>query len=133
MDILIFPHHTMILIFLDQTVMCEDRMRTLPLGLLCQHSAVICTIQGSRFLFCFYFMYSAKKWFSTVCCRIRTILRPREAICCFSVEPGSFAFMLQPVCLCGPAEICREHEFGGRGPEQAVPSRENTLPALRPS
>lgn len=42
-------------------------------------------------------------------------------------------FMLQSFSLCGPAEVCREYEFGGRRPEQAVPPRENTFPALRPS
>lgn len=38
---------------------------------------------------------------------------------------------VQSLPLC--AEIRGEREFGGRGAEQAVPPRENSLPALRPS
>lgn len=63
-DILIFLQHAKILITLDQIVMCKDRggkKKTLPLGLLCQHSVGICATQGPEFLFCLYFKYSAEE------------------------------------------------------------------------
>lgn len=109
MDILIFLHHTTILITLDQIVMHEDRRKTSPLGLLCQHSVVICAIQGSRFLFCLYFKYSAKKTteFSTLWCKIITTHLPCEAICCFSVEPGSLALHHFYVAIFLPLWSCR--------------------------
>jgi len=35
--------------------------------------------------------------------------------------------------LSGPAEVCRERELRGCGPEQAVPPTEDAFPAVRPS
>lgn len=53
-------------------------------------------------------MYSAKKRFSPVCCRIPTILLPCEAIYCSSEEPGSFALRCFHVTICLPLWSCRD-------------------------
>lgn len=52
-DIPIFLHHTMIFITSDQIVMCEDWKKTLPLGLLHQHSVLFSDLDLSFFLLIF--------------------------------------------------------------------------------
>lgn len=78
-DILIFLHHTMILITLDQIVMCKGRKKSLPLSLLHQHSVLFNDLDFFFFLLVFQ-VFSLKSRVFYCLVQIITTHLPNEVI-----------------------------------------------------